>query len=71
VEREFGSAGDIVYELQLETGGKLHSVTASKGGSQCDGFFAGDEGIATTYTASTITLTRGKFTCRLRVRGMR
>jgi hypothetical protein len=71
VGREFGSVGDIVYELALQASGKMHFITASRQGAQCEGFFADDDGVSTVYTASTVTLTSGKFVCRLTIRSMR
>ena len=71
VGREFAGAGDIVYDLVLQASGKVHFITASRQGAQCEGFFAGDDGVSTVYTASTVTLTSGKFVCRLTIRSMR
>lgn len=71
MKREFGSLGPFLYELRLtRPGGRLHSVTATKADSPCEGFFVGEEDIQATYTASTITLNRGKNVCRLTIRQM-
>ena len=71
MKREFGSLGPFLYELRLtRPDGRLHFVTATKADAPCEGFFVGEEGIQATYTASTVTLTRGKYVCRLTIRQM-
>ena len=63
--------GDTLYRLMLTTSaGNLHSVEASKSGGPCEGFVPGDEKIPATYTASTMTLTQGKYVCRLTIQSM-
>jgi hypothetical protein len=72
MKREFDTVGDIVYELRLKRAGGagFYSVTASKPGGPCEGFFVGDDDVPATHTASTITLTKGKSVCRLTIRRM-
>lgn len=71
MKREFGSQGPFLYDLRLtRPGGRLHSVTATKADAPCEGFFVGEEDIQATYTASTITLSRGNSVCRLTIRQM-
>ena len=60
-------AADRAPVLSVQSGDTVRIDTVSVG----RGFFAGDDGVSTVYTASTVTLTSGKFVCRLTIRSMR